>query len=259
MTAYNARKDAYDSYLLAVDAKRERGDTSWPEPRWKRREVIGDCTLYLGDSLEIVPGLVFDSLLTDPPFGMAFQSNYRGVKHEKIAGDRETDLLKWACGLPVKHSRYVFCRWDNLRDIPNPKSLVTWVKNNWSMGDLDHEHARQTEVCAFYAGDEHYFPAGRPSDVVNCARSGNEHHPTEKPISLMSWFVRHTSGIVLDPFMGAGSTGIASAKYGRQFIGIELHEPYFDIACDRIRKAYAQPDMFVLQEKRLQPTQEALL
>jgi len=127
------------------------------------------------------------------------------------------------------------------------------------MGDLDHEHARQTEVAAFYPGDGHFFPKGRPQDVIRAPRTGNEFHPTEKPVQLMMAFVEWTSGMVLDPFMGSGSTGVACAKLGRQFVGIELHDPYFDIACDRIRKAYAQPDMFVSQTKELPPKQESLL
>jgi len=60
----------------------------------------------------------------------------------------------------------------------------------------------------------------------------------------MEWCVVKTNGTVLDPFMGSGSTGVACAKLGRNFIGIEIHEPYFDIACKRIEKVYKQNDMF---------------
>ena len=63
--------------------------------------------------------------------------------------------------------------------------------------------------------------------------------------------------LCLDPFMGSGTTGVACAKLGRKFIGIEIDEGYFQIACDRIRKAYAQPDMFV--PRAPEPTQEAML
>lgn len=140
---------------------------------------------------------------------------------------------------------YIFCRWNNIPDIPAPKSLITWVKDNWSMGDLNHEHGRQTEVAAFYAGQNHFFPGKRPSDVIKVPRTGNNFHPTEKPVELMAAVVRWTSGTVLDPFMGSGTTGVACAKMGRKFIGIEIDEAYFDIACHRIKKAYEQPDMFV--------------
>lgn len=226
---------------------------------WKRKEVIGDCTLYLGNSVEVVERIEeVGSLVSDPPFGMAFRSNFRTEKHDEIANDKTTDLLVWACGYPVLHSRYVFCRWDNLVDIPKPKSLVTWVKNNWSMGDLEHEHARQTEVAAFYPGPQHDFPNGRPTDVIEAPRTGNNFHPTEKPVQLMMAIVRWTRGLVLDPFMGSGTTGVACARAGRGFIGIEIDPAYFDIACERIRKAYAQPDMFVAT-KTPEPKQEAFI
>ncbi len=63
--------------------------------------------------------------------------------------------------------------------------------------------------------------------------------------------------MILDPFMGSGTTGVACAKLGRKFIGIEIEPKYFDIACERIRKAYDQPDMFI--ERPKPPKQEALL
>lgn len=224
-----------------------------------RGVVIGDALLLLGDATEIVPALMgrFQSLVSDPPFGMAFRSNHRTVQHEAIANDGDTTLLQWACEIPVTHSRYVFCRWDNLRDIPKPKSLVTWVKNNWSMGDLDHEHGRQTEVAAFYPGPDHDFPNGRPADVIEAPRTGNTFHPTEKPVQLMSAFLRWTRGTVIDPFMGSGSTGVAAARAGRGFSGIELHEPYFEIACRRIQDAYDRPDMFVAP-RAPEPVQQPL-
>lgn len=208
--------------------------------------TIGDCTLYLGNASDVVSEIdTPDVVLTDPPYGMAFRSNHRTVKHAAIANDNGVECLQWACSLQFNRSAYIFCRWDNLPDVPKPKSCVTWVKNNWSMGDLDHEHGRQTELALFYAGPEHSFPSGRPSDVVYAARTGNGYHPTEKPVSLMECLLSWSSGDVLDPFMGSGTTGVACAKLGRKFIGIEIDPGYFDIACERIQKAYDQPDLFI--------------
>jgi len=72
-------------------------------------------------------------------------------------------------------------------------------------------------------------------------------HPTQKPVALMLWCLGFLpkAETILDPFMGSGTTGVACAKIGRKFTGIELDEGYFDIACRRIEEAYAQPDMFV--------------
>jgi DNA modification methylase len=99
--------------------------------------------------------------------------------------------------------------------------------------------------------------AARMLDVLRYPAPSGIGHPTSKPVGLMMDLCNLTEGKVLDPFMGSGSTGVACAKLGRSFVGIELDETYFNIACDRIRKAYAQPDMFV--ERPAPPTQGALL
>ncbi len=197
----------------------------------------GTATLYLGDCLDILPTLgQIDSLVSDPPYGMSFQSNFRNVQHERIKNDESESLLIWACGIKVMYSSYIFCRWDNLPNVPRPKSCITWVKNNWSMGDLHHEHARQTEIALFYAGSEHFFPSGRPRDVIFADRTCNENHPTEKPISLMAKICEWTSGTVVDPFMGSGTTGIACLRTGRNFIGIELDPKHYQTACERMAR-----------------------
>lgn len=212
------------------------------------KEVIGSATLYLGDCMDILPTLgLVGAVITDPPYGMSFQSNHRANKHLKIEGDDTSDIaiavIEWAVR-NARHSVYAFGRWDNLMVYPKPKSLITWVKNNWSMGDLEHEHARQTEVAFFYAQDGHFFPNGRPTDVIDYPRTANSYHPTEKPVGLMSHFVSWTDGVVLDPFMGSGTTGIATVRTGRRFIGIEREPKYFDIACTRIDQEQRIKDMF---------------
>jgi DNA modification methylase len=217
---------------------------------------LENATLYLGDCMEILPTLPkVDAVITDPPYGMDFQSNYRIEKHLKIANDKTADVantvIEWAL-THAKHSVYAFGRWDNIYNYPKPKSLITWVKNNWSMGDLKHEHARQTEVAFFYAMENHFFPKDRPSDVIEWARTQNANHPTEKPVGLMAKFIEWTDGLICDPFMGSGTTGVAAIQMGRKFIGIEREPKYFDIACKRIEQASKQVDMFVEQSKVIQ-------
>ena len=209
-----------------------------------RVETFDNITLYNCDCRDVVGSVTYDTLISDPPYGMAFRSNHRAEKHAAIANDGDVGMLQWTCDLPASHSKYIFCRWDNLVDVPKPKSLVTWVKNNWSMGDLKHEHGRQTEVALFYPGPDHFFANGRPSDVVRAPRTGNGDHPTQKPVELMEQVVLWTAGVVFDPFMGSGSTGIASARLGRAFIGVELYPGYFDTACRAIERAVGSPSMF---------------
>jgi site-specific DNA-methyltransferase (adenine-specific) len=222
-----------------------------------RIEVIGDATLYLGDFRDIAQDLpAIDSIVTDPPYGMEFRSNHRAVKHRAIANDDDAGLLRLACSYPALHSKYIFCRWDNIPEVPKPKSLITWVKNNWSMGDLEHEHGRQTEVALFYPGPQHFFPCGRPNDVIEAQRTGNDNHPTEKPVGLMGAILRWTDGLILDPFAGSFSTGVAAVRAGRKFIGIELDQEYFEIGIRRIEQALRQTDLFVASPSK--PIQQTM-
>lgn len=225
----------------------------------KVEHLAEGVSLYLGDSREIVPALPRpDALVTDPPYGMAFRSNFRTERHEAIANDGDEDLLLWCAGLPASHSRYIFCRWDNLASLPKARSVVTWIKNNWSMGDLDHEHARQTETICFWPGEGHFFPKGRPQDVVFAPRTGNDHHPTEKPVGLMAAVCEWTSGVIMDPFMGSGTTGVTAVRLGRPFVGVEIDARYFDTACRRISEELKRPRLR-FDGPKPKPTQEALL
>ncbi len=198
----------------------------------------GGITIYKGDCREIVPALPApDLLVTDPPYGMNFQSNYRKVKHARIAGD---DVFSVALleNLVARATRaaYVFCRWDNLAQMPRPKSVLAWVKNNWSMGDLKHEHGRQWEAILFYAKENHKFIKRIP-DVIYAARTGNVLHPTQKPTEVCEKLIANNEGdLVLDPFMGSGSTLLAARNCGRRAIGIEIDERYCEIAARRLEQ-----------------------
>lgn len=120
----------------------------------------------------------------------------------------------------------------------------------------DYEDLRRYFDCR--SGDQY-------SDVWNFAAPTSKHgHPTEKPVPLMLYMVRlsvRKSGVVLDPFMGSGTTGVAAVQMGRQFIGIEREPKYFDIACKRIEDAQRMGDMFGFNGTAASdlPKQEALL
>ena len=72
-------------------------------------------------------------------------------------------------------------------------------------------------------------------------------HPSQKPLGLMLWTLNLIADAqtILDPFMGSGTTGVAAVQMGRDFIGIEREERYFDIACRRIEQAQRQGDLFI--------------
>jgi len=194
--------------------------------------------IHQGDCLELIKEIEdksIDITITDPPYGMNFQSNYRKVKHKEIEGDDvfPIDFLNELFRV-TKKAVYVFCRWDNLKYLPKPKSVIVWVKNNWSMGDLKHEHGRQWEAICFYPMEEHEFEKRIP-DVIKCERTGNNLHPTEKPVKLIRELIKCNKGdLVFDPFVGSGTTMVACKQLSKNFIGIEIDEEYCKIANKRL-------------------------
>lgn len=192
-------------------------------------------TIYCGDCTELGFSTDFDLLVTDPPYGMKFQSNYRIIKHGEIAGDDalpKDALCHWIT--LAKRAAYVFCRWDNIPEFSGQTSVLAWVKNNWSMGDLQHEHGRQWEAIMFYAKDRHEFNKRIP-DVLFDDRTGNDLHPTQKPVSLIKKLIECNVGdLIVDPFMGSGTTLRAAKDLGRRAIGIEIEEKYCEIAAKRL-------------------------
>jgi len=202
---------------------------------------IGDfdcCTIIEGDcndSLWLIPPGSIDLVVTDPPFGMNFVSGARKEKHAAIIGDDALpiDTLQQLIGIP-RLASYFFMRWDNLwehGDLPKPKSVLTWVKPGTGMGDLEHEHGRAEEIALFYPGPEHVFKV-RPSTIIHADRTGNQLHPTQKPVELitkiLSWYDFET---VLDPYMGSGTTAWAAKQMGKHFLGFELDPCHYKTAC----------------------------
>ena len=193
-----------------------------------------------GDSFELIKEMEDNSVditITDPPYGIDYQSNRRKKKYKKIINDKDFPMAMLGQIFRVtKKAVYVFCRWDNIKDLPTPKSVIVWVKNNWSMGDLKHEHGRQWEAICFYPMEEHEFEKRIP-DVIKCNRTGNNLHPTEKPVKLIRELIKSNKGdLIFDPFVGSGTTAIACKQLGKDFIGIEIDEEYCKIANKRLQQ-----------------------
>jgi DNA modification methylase len=254
MTEYDAKKDSFDSYNVAIAAKRaqllmERC------PAAKRVEVIGQCTLYLGDCLDIMPviGRV-NAVVTDPPYGIGEDGGrFRGRKGQNI---RVLEKGNWDSATPpqLAFDLMLSCSDEQIiwggnyftDKLPPSKGWLYWQK--LMGGDFaDGELAWTSRDRAL-------------REFTKCPKGQGAVHPTQKPIEVMKWCLEFLpqAELILDPFMGSGTTGVACAKSGRSFVGIEQHEPYFDIACERIRKAYDQPDLFIAP-KQPKPKQEALL
>lgn len=203
--------------------------------------VIRDCVLYRGDSKEIMLSLSVDDcvIVTDPPYGMAYSS---GWKSRPIEGDRDTSVRDWVLAL-WDGPAIVFGRWDCPR--PNRvRARLIWSKGEWpGMGDLSFPWGPSDEEI-YIIGDG--FSGQRTGTVLSCNRlTGDMHHPNEKPVRLMEHLIsRCRPKTILDPFMGSGTTGVACARTGRSFVGIELDHDHFATACRRIEDAYNETALF---------------
>lgn len=240
-----------------------------------RKEEIGACTLYLGDCLEVLPTLGrVDAVVTDPPYGIINQFGQQnkkdGVRTLQFAWDgpavnaKVIEAVTQAGNLATAF--FCFCGTSQISYLEvalgerfTVKPAV-WVKacpppampGNWWPSGFEYALYGYTSGAFFDDSDTKRSNVFY-SDTYRAGIRAEEKvaHPTQKWLPLMERIVRSMvpeGGSCLDVFMGSGSTGVACAKLGRHFVGIEVNPEYFDIACDRIRKAYAQPDMFIEAE-----------
>jgi site-specific DNA-methyltransferase (adenine-specific) len=223
------------------------------------RVEIGDAVLYHGDCLEILPTLEkVDAVITDPPYaiptqvasGRTITRNVGDLSIVESAFRLHSDAWKNLMGESGRI--FVFCDGASYPVIFratygnfNLASLV-WDKQQIGMGRefrkqhefIVHGWGAETPVkCSDGVG---YSDVIYQKPVLPKLRS----HPAEKPTALVCDLLRVCGDLILDPFMGSGTTGVACAQLGRKFIGIEIERRYFDIACERIEKAYAQGKPF---------------
>ncbi len=249
---------------------------------WQRREQIGDCTLYLGDCIEIMPTLgQVDAVVTDPPYcsGGATEATrvaatHQGLRSETIRSGRFSwfdsdnmttaglcELLRSMCvraPIPDTGSILVFCDW-RMSTMLAPamesagfrlRNMVFWDKGHFGAGT--GFRPRHEMILHLTKRSPTFYSASVGNVIADKRVGAAREHPTQKPIFLMVELIRVVSpegGLVLDPFMGSGSTAVGAISIGRSFIGIERSSKYFDIACKRIRDVYAQPDFFVEKPK----------
>jgi DNA modification methylase len=228
---------------------------------WKRKEIIGNAELYLGDCLEILPHLPkVDAVITDPPYGIGF-------KYESLADPSEGyGAWLWSriqkaeelCipGSPV----FVFQAMLNVREFaawfPRPFRIYAACKNFVQIRPIAMQYAFDPVVCWWTPGESTWtmgtssrdFFVADTAGVISNRKNVERGHPCPRPVDQMKQMVGQwvaENDLVIDPFMGSGTTGVACMNLGRKFIGIEIEPKYFDIACERIENAQRQQRMFV--------------
>lgn len=253
-----------------------------------KKEIIGDCILYLGNCLEVIEEIIdnsIDLIFTDPPYG---HNNNNGdlisrreeslgkigkyTEKRPIANDgkeanqlfedffasskrvlKKPSTICCCCGGGGPDPQ--FARWSLYLDsLFKFKQMIVFDKGPMGMG-WHYRRSYETILVAEMPGKSRWHDdTGKIENIIRPGQYGIKKiipshldHPTPKPAELAMLFINlHTlpGDIVLDPFMGGGSTAIAALRLQRKFIGIEIEKKWFDLACKRIENESRQGSLF---------------
>ncbi|CAM4465420.1 DNA-methyltransferase [Corallococcus exiguus] len=219
-------------------------------------------TLYHGDCRDLLPGPPSESvdvLLTDPPYGMAYEAKGRSGAAIRADGSRQGMRVfrqaLTAAGPALKPDvhAFVFCHWASWPDFFDAasshlrvKGALMWWKARGGMGDCAASFAPDYEVILHATGSKRRRLAGKRHGAVlsgyppvpNAKRT----HPTEKPVNLLAYLLERAcpkGGLVLDPFAGSGATLVAAQQLGLRAVGVELEERYCEAAAHRLEAGTA--------------------
>jgi DNA modification methylase len=217
-----------------------------------REERIGGQRLILGDCREIVGGLTFDAIVSDPPYGIGMSGGNVGYK-----GFNDFERKEWDAETPdevialIAASSKPYILWGgNYFWLPPSRCYLVWDKGAGFKGrSYAESELAKTNLDANARTFSH--------DPLAKGDYKGKQHPTQKPVALMEWCLGFlpNAQTILDPFMGSGTTLVACQRMGRNGTGIELDPDYFDIACRRVDEATRQPDLLIAPPKP-QPVQE---
>lgn len=202
-----------------------------------------------GDAFALLPQIPdrsVDLILTDPPYGIDYQSNRRQVweKLPKFTGDRNLKWLEQFVDeayrvLNLNRHFYCFCRWDTYHIFHqaigkrfNIKNALIWIKSNHGSGDLAGAYAPQYEMIIFATKGRRKLNGKRHPDILKypTVSSRKRQHPVQKPVELLKFLIEKSTNpeeIVLDPFAGVGSTALAAQEVGRKYLAFEIDNRFF--------------------------------
>jgi DNA modification methylase len=222
-----------------------------------RGERLTDLvTLYEGDCLDVIPTLDrVEAVLTDPPYGISYQSNMRhkADRFDVIIGD-DIPQVEWMplCKPIVSEFGCVicFCEWRYAEQFRSGLieagfhvgAQLVWDRVVPGMGDPLSRPSPAHDLMWFAVQGKYVLPGARPSSVYRVQRLSGHHleHPTQKPVPLMQKIIAdytREGDTVLDPFAGSGSTAIAAMKENRRCILIEKDTKYCQVIRNRVARA----------------------
>lgn len=228
--------------------------------------------LFEGDCLEIMPLEIEDNsidlIVTDPPYLINYRTSRRSDKNHdfcsSIINDDNPDLIKKAikeCYHVLKDDSalYMFCSPDTIDFFKKAcekyfkiKNLIIWVKNNWTAGDLEAQYGKQYEMIIYANKGRKKINGKRLPDVwfFNRVSGGGQLHQNQKPVELIKQMIEKSSqenDVVLDPFAGSGSVGVATEITNRNSILIEKELKY----CTDIKNRLSNINLAQYQPQRV--------
>ncbi len=256
------------SFLNPFYAARTQRSATPPPAAAPHKVAIGTATLYLGDCFDVMPTLQpVEAVVSDPPYGIGFAyrsyddapQRYDGLMRrlvpECLRLTRGGPCFLWQSPLKADRWHEYFPRgwrivaackiYPNLDPRPKPRSYTWDPIIYFSTRQRLYEHLPR---------DWHLSDL-RPYDGYQ----GDNPVPCPRPLDQVRFIVDAIPArSILDPFMGSGTTGVACARLGRRFVGIEIEPKYFDVACRRIEAATRQGDLLFAPASTAAPGQGKL-
>jgi site-specific DNA-methyltransferase (adenine-specific) len=231
------------------------------------KKLLGNLELnriYQIDCLEgmkLLPDKSVDLILTDPPYNINFKPP-RKIKtsgsyaREGIANDKmsDTDFMEWLDKICFQLDRilkddsyvFMFSGWSTIYQFQpilmkywKVKALHIWCKNQFGIGYYSRPQYEPFFMCLKGKPKK---PEKAPSDLwhykkVYKSKKNPYVHSCQKPVDLLEDIIKiyaPDAEIILDPFMGSGSTAVASLNLNKKFIGFEINKEYVEIANKRL-------------------------
>jgi site-specific DNA-methyltransferase (adenine-specific)/modification methylase len=212
----------------------------------------GRAVLYRGDSLELLEAglLKCDAIVSDPPYGIGYQRGGEaggGIKAPRFAGkiigdDAPFDPAPWLAHAGDK--AVVLFGADHYKTrLPEGGRFICWDKSCGqgpaaTFSDAEFAWTNRRNARSIF---RHFWAGATRADDSFDGKAKGRAHVSQKPVNLMAWCIEHAriglDKVVLDPYMGAGSTGVAALLSGRRFVGVEIDPGHFATARARIEEA----------------------
>lgn len=213
--------------------------------KYINKVICGDCL----DIMKELPDKCIDLVLTDPPYGINIDKKFKLVANTKsgksLAFRKDYDFFNWDNPIEkiyfdeiirISKNQIIFGGEHICLNLPKSRGWIVWDKltgtNNY--GDCELAWSSYNKPISKFT----YLWKGMLQQ--NMKNKEFRFHPTQKPLALMKWCIRKSSNendLILDPFLGSGTTGVACKELNRRFIGIEINKKYCEIAEKRIANA----------------------